>query len=65
MRRFPQRKFVLIGDSGEMDPEVYRKIQQAFPDQVREIKIRDVVNDRVKNPGRLEGMTVIDAATDE
>ena len=64
MCRFPLRKFVLIGDSGEMDPEVYRKIQQAFPDQVQEIRIRDVVHDRVKKPGRLEGMTVIEAVTD-
>ena len=47
-----------------MDPDVYRNIQQAFPDQVQEIRIRDVGNDHVKNPGRLEGMTVIEAVTD-
>ena len=59
MRRFPERKFILIGDSGEKDPEVYRKIRDRFQDQVLEIRIRDVVNDREKNPGRLQGMTVI------
>ncbi|HEV2843256.1 MAG TPA: App1 family protein, partial [Thermoanaerobaculia bacterium] len=59
MRRFPERKFILIGDSGEKDPEVYRKIRERFHDQVLEIRIRDVVNDRERNPGRLQGMTII------
>ncbi len=63
MERFPGRKFILVGDSGEKDPEVYAEIRKRFPGQVREIIIRDVVNDREKNPARLEGMTVIDAGT--
>jgi hypothetical protein len=63
MRRFPARKFILIGDSGEKDPEVYRRIKSRFPSQVQEIRIRDVVNDKEKDPGRLEGMTIIQAAT--
>lgn len=57
--RFPDRKFVLIGDSGERDPEVYREIQSRFSNQVEEIRIRDVVNDRVKKPNRLQGMGII------
>ncbi|MRR35054.1 DUF2183 domain-containing protein [bacterium] len=63
MERFPERKFILVGDSGEKDPEVYDEIRKRYPGQVREIVIRDVVNDREKNPARLEGMTVIDAGT--
>ncbi len=63
MQRFPERKFVLVGDSGEKDPEVYREIKKRFPDQVQEIRIRDVVNDREKNKSRLEGMTIIQAPT--
>lgn len=63
MRNFPERKFLLIGDSGEKDPEVYREIRDRFHGQVLEIRIRDVVNDREKNPGRLEGMTIILAPT--
>jgi hypothetical protein len=63
MRRFPERKFILIGDSGEKDPEVYRKIRDQFHDQVLEIRIRDVVNDGEKNPSRLEGMTIIPTPT--
>ena len=61
MQRFPERKFILVGDSGEKDPEVYREIKKKFPNQVQEIKIRDVVNDREKNKSRLEGMTIIEA----
>jgi hypothetical protein len=63
IRRFPKRKFILVGDSGEKDPEVYRKIKATFPGQVQEIRIRDVVNDREKNRNRLEGMTIIQAPT--
>jgi hypothetical protein len=58
---FPERRFILIGDSGEKDPEIYREIKARFPEQVREIRIRDVVDHRVKRPARLEGMTVIPA----
>lgn len=61
MKRFRGRKFILIGDSGEKDPEVYRKIKALFPDRVQEIRIRDVANDKEKNPGRLEGMTILQA----
>jgi hypothetical protein len=70
MERFPARQFILVGDSGELDPEVYRRVRDLFDGQVREIWIRDVVNDAVVNPYRLEGMRVIPAeeiscATDE
>ena len=63
MEHFPRRKFILVGDSGEKDPEVYREIKTNFPRQVQEIWIRDVVNDREKNADRLVGMRVIPATT--
>ncbi len=62
MGRFPKRRFILIGDSGEKDPEVYREIQRRFPAQVQEIMIRDVTNALANDPARLEGMTVIPAS---
>ncbi len=61
MKRFPGRNFILIGDSGEMDPEVYRWFKEHYSKQVKEIWIRDVVNDAVVNPDRLKGMNVIKA----
>lgn len=39
---FPGHRFVLIGDSGERDPEVYAQIQSEFPRQVERIFIRKV-----------------------
>jgi hypothetical protein len=56
---FPQRRFVLAGDSGEGDPEVYRAIRQARPQQVDRIWIRDLANDNRDNAYRLEGMEII------
>lgn len=63
MKDFPSRKFLLLGDSGEMDPEVYRKIQETFPEQVQEVLIRDVVNAKELQPDRLKGMTIVPATT--
>ncbi len=61
--KFPERRFILVGDSGERDPEVYREIFKRFPDQIEEIIIRDVVNDRELNPDRLQEMTIVPAPT--
>ena len=62
MRAFPRRKFTLYGDSGEKDPEVFRTIKNEFGEQVRQIFIRDVKDERNnKESKRLEGMNVIEA----
>ena len=42
LRQFPNRQFILVGDSGEEDPEVYAGIYRLFPDQIRAIYIRNV-----------------------
>lgn len=42
MRDFPHRKFILIGDSGEADLEVYTDVVLANPGKVLAIFIRDV-----------------------
>ncbi|RKP26227.1 hypothetical protein SYNPS1DRAFT_4188, partial [Syncephalis pseudoplumigaleata] len=39
---FPHRRFILVGDSGEKDPEVYAEIARRFPDRVVSIFIHDV-----------------------
>ena len=56
MQRFPQRDFILVGDSGELDVEVYRRIRDLFSTRVREVWIRDVVNDEAVNSFRLRGV---------
>ncbi len=40
--QFSERYFLLIGDSGEKDPEVYCQIAQSHPDRISAILIRDV-----------------------
>jgi len=53
-------KVILVGDSGEKDPEVYAQIRQEFPDRVLEIYIRKV---RPSEPvARTAGMTVFTEA---
>ncbi|MBC8003439.1 MAG: App1 family protein [Opitutaceae bacterium] len=42
LQRFPERRFVMVGDSGERDPEIYGALARKFPAQVRRIFIRDV-----------------------
>jgi len=44
--RFPKRKFVLFGDSGEHDPEVYSGLMRKYPEQIIKIFIRAVENEK-------------------
>jgi len=41
----PGRRFVLVGDSGELDPEVYADAYREFTDQIVAIYIRDVTDE--------------------
>ncbi|KAL6909075.1 hypothetical protein GGI43DRAFT_420547 [Trichoderma evansii] len=42
LRDFPQRKFLLVGDSGEADLEVYTDLALAYPGRILAVFIRDV-----------------------
>lgn len=39
---YPDLKFILIGDSGQHDPEIYQEIAHEYPEQISAIYIRDV-----------------------
>lgn len=39
---YPQLPFILIGDSGQRDPEIYQQVVRAFPERILTIYIRDV-----------------------
>ncbi|KAF8940729.1 hypothetical protein BGZ58_005057 [Dissophora ornata] len=45
---FPHRKFVLIGDSGEIDMEIYTEMALKFPNQIFKIFIRDITTKRLQ-----------------
>ncbi|MDB5343065.1 MAG: hypothetical protein JWP89_1442 [Schlesneria sp.] len=42
---FPKRQFVLIGDSGEQDPEIYASLLRERSDQIAHVFIRGVRNE--------------------
>jgi phosphatidate phosphatase APP1 len=52
LQRLPKRRFVLVGDSGEKDPEIYRFLAERFPDRVAAILIREM-NDALMTGRRL------------
>ena len=39
---YPELSFILIGDSGQEDPEIYRAIVDEYPERILAIYIRDV-----------------------
>jgi hypothetical protein len=45
LKKFPDRQFLLIGDSGERDPEVYAALARKYPQQIVSIWIRDVTDE--------------------
>ena len=49
---YPGMQFVLIGDSGEKDPEIYAEVVRRHPQAVRMIYIRNVNPD----PARIEAL---------
>lgn len=60
LNRYPQRKFVLIGDSGEQDPEVYADLIKKYPGQVVSIFIRNVTDATPDNERFTKVFTGID-----
>ncbi len=51
VKSFPQRKFILVGDSGEHDPEIYADLARRYPEQVSRVFIRDLA-ERPIQPAR-------------
>lgn len=43
VKHLPKRNFIFVGDSGEKDPEIYRKLGKKYPDQVKGIFIRELL----------------------
>jgi phosphatidate phosphatase APP1 len=50
---WPGRRFVLVGDSAERDPEIYGEIARRRPEQVVAIVIRDITGDG-RDSARIE-----------
>ena len=67
---YPDMRFILVGDSGQRDPEIYNHILREDPGRILGIYIRDVSNspersaaiDRLAREARLAGCDLILAA---
>lgn len=47
LTHFPLKKFILIGDDGELDAKIYSEIAQEFPDSIEKVYIRRVREEKV------------------
>lgn len=50
LRTYPRRHFILVGDTGEKDPEVYGELARRYPAQVRLIALRNITNESLDGP---------------
>jgi phosphatidate phosphatase APP1 len=50
IQRYPQRKYILVGDSGEKDPEVYGEIARRYPNQILAILIHNITDEAKDSP---------------
>jgi phosphatidate phosphatase APP1 len=57
VKDFPNRKWILVGDSGESDLEIYTEVAQRWPDRVLAICIRDVRT--ITNTGFFDSSSVM------
>ena len=49
IKRYPKHQFILIGDSGEHDSEVYAGIYEQFPQNIKSIEIRVVKGSNIRS----------------
>ena len=61
LQQFPQQ-VVLVGDSGEKDPEVYTQMREEFPGRVKAIYIRDAGH--AEDPSRFKDMFLFHDASE-
>lgn len=50
LRAFPKRRFLLVGDTGEKDPEVYGEVYRKHPSRIAKIFLREVSGEDRDSP---------------
>ncbi len=60
IQHFPKRRFLLVGDSGQQDPEIYGQLAQAYPKQIVGIWIRKVTADPANSPRYQKAFAQVD-----
>ena len=61
--RFPQLPFILIGDSGQKDAEIYVNLAKQYPNRILAILIRDVVPRNTQRQQELKALAAAIAPT--
>lgn len=56
LKAIPNQPVILVGDSGEHDPEVYKQIREEFPGRIKDVYIHDV--GRAEVADRFKGMVL-------
>lgn len=49
LNAYPKRQFMLVGDSGEQDPEVYAALLRKYPNRILKVYIRNVTRESPDN----------------
>jgi phosphatidate phosphatase APP1 len=62
-KTYPKRVFLLFGDSGEKDPEIYRQIASEFPGRVKGIFINNVTGGK-QTDARFQGVQLTHDASE-
>ena len=57
---FPQRRFLLVGDSGELDPEIYGEVARSQGTRIESIVIRDVTGEDRDSPRYVAAFEGVD-----
>jgi hypothetical protein len=58
---YPERDFILVGDTGERDPEIYGDIARQFPEQVKLVLLRNVTDETSDSPRLREALRDVPA----
>jgi len=61
LEAYPWMRFILIGDSGQEDPEIYARVVREYPGRIAAVYIRDVS----RNAERSSAISTLGAALDE
>jgi hypothetical protein len=59
LAEFPERRFILVGDSGQRDPELYGELYRQHPKQIARIYIRNVTRERSDDDRFLEAFAEV------
>jgi phosphatidate phosphatase APP1 len=56
LETYPERQFILVGDSGEKDPDIYATIARKYPGRIIKIYIHNVTGDKPRIETIFKGL---------